>query len=154
MGLFDPRTAGLTKTGGRPIDPADVIALLQEVYADGIGTREEAEELIAFDLSLADPTPGWTDFFAASIADQVAGWIDPPDGSNWAKLNNRSGYSSKWSARCCADRCMTTNVLLSGSSRLGPILGTFTYNAEASACEFVATFESRNDHGVFILTRR
>jgi hypothetical protein len=71
MGLFDPRTAGLTRAGGRPIDPADVIALLQEVYADGIGTREEAEELIAFDLSLTDPSPGWTDFFAASIADHL-----------------------------------------------------------------------------------
>ena len=71
MGLFDPRTAGLTRTGGRPIDPADVIALLQEVYADGIGTREEAEELIAFDLSLSQATAGWTEFFAAGVTDHL-----------------------------------------------------------------------------------
>lgn len=96
MGLFDPRTAGLTKTGGRPIDPADVIALLQEVYADGIGTREEAEELIAFDLSLADATPGWTDFFAASIADHLVhrqappGTVDP-EKSAWLMAALRKG---------------------------------------------------------------
>jgi len=71
MRPFDPQSAGLTRTGGRPIDSADVIALLQEVYADGIGTREEAEELIAFDLSLTEATPGWTEFFAASIADHL-----------------------------------------------------------------------------------
>jgi hypothetical protein len=71
MGLFDPRTAGLTRTGGRPIDPADVIALLQDVYADGIGTREEAEELIAFDQSLTAATPGWTEFFANTVADHL-----------------------------------------------------------------------------------
>lgn len=71
MRSFDPQSAGLTRTGGRPIDTADVIALLQEVYADGIGTREEAEELIAFDLSLSEATPGWTEFFAAGIADHL-----------------------------------------------------------------------------------
>jgi hypothetical protein len=44
-------------------------------------------------------------------------------------------------------------VLLSGSSRLGPILGTFTYSGEASATEFQATYQSRGDHGVFLLSR-
>jgi hypothetical protein len=44
-------------------------------------------------------------------------------------------------------------VLLAGSSRLGPIFGTFEYSAEATESDFIATFRSRNDHGVFVLTR-
>lgn len=44
-------------------------------------------------------------------------------------------------------------VLLSGSSRLGPVFGTFEYNAVASRCQFVATFQSKRDHGVFVLSR-
>ena len=44
-------------------------------------------------------------------------------------------------------------VLLAGDSRLGPLLGTFTYSAEATACEFVATYCSRGDHGRFVLSR-
>jgi hypothetical protein len=43
-------------------------------------------------------------------------------------------------------------VLLSGSSRL-PLFGTFHYSAEATRCEFRATFQSRNDHGTFELRR-
>ncbi len=70
MGV-EVRTVVPVRSGGKQIDPADVIALLREVYADGIGTRAEAEELIAFDQSLADFSPAWTDFFAATIADHV-----------------------------------------------------------------------------------
>jgi len=55
-----------------------VIALLREVYADGIGTREEAEELIAFDHSLNESTMGWSEFFAATIADHVTRRQAPP----------------------------------------------------------------------------
>ncbi|MBU6174538.1 MAG: hypothetical protein KGQ60_12085 [Planctomycetes bacterium] len=44
-------------------------------------------------------------------------------------------------------------VLMSGSSRLGPILGTFTYQAEANATDFQATFNSRREYGVFNLKR-
>jgi hypothetical protein len=96
MGLFDPRTAGPTKTGGRPIDAADVIALLQDVYADGIGTREEAEELIAFDRTLTEATPGWTDFFAASVADHLVRRQPPFDvvdfeNSSWLMATLRKG---------------------------------------------------------------
>ena len=100
MGLFDPRTAGLTKAGNRSIDPADVVALLREVYADGIGTREEAEELIAFDLSLTDATPGWTEFFAASIADhlihrQAPAEIVDAQKSAWLMAALRSAFSAR-----------------------------------------------------------
>jgi hypothetical protein len=43
-------------------------------------------------------------------------------------------------------------VMLSGSSNL-PLFGTFTFTGEASATEFNATYESRNDRGVFHLSR-
>jgi hypothetical protein len=71
MGSFEQHAAAMPASRGRQIHAADVIALLREVYADGIGTREEAEELIAFDYSLSAPTPGWSEFFAASVADHV-----------------------------------------------------------------------------------
>lgn len=66
-----------TAAQGRNIHTADVIALLREVYADGIGTREEAEELIAFDRSLSGGETGWTAFFATSVADHVVRRQDP-----------------------------------------------------------------------------
>jgi hypothetical protein len=71
---------GLNKTTaaqGKTINTADVIALLREVYADGIGTREEAEELIAFDRSLGGAEVGWTEFFAATVADHVVQRQEP-----------------------------------------------------------------------------
>jgi len=66
-----------TAAQGRNIDTADVIALLREVYADGIGTREEAEELIAFDHSLGEVAVGWTEFFAPTIADHLVQRREP-----------------------------------------------------------------------------
>jgi hypothetical protein len=44
-------------------------------------------------------------------------------------------------------------VLLSGASNLGPILGTFSYSAEATDTQFVASFCACKDHGVFSMTR-
>lgn len=84
MGSSRPQPAALAMAGGRIINAADVIALLREVYADGILTRGEAEELIAFDLLLAESTPDWCEFFAETIADHVvrrqepAGAVDEP----------------------------------------------------------------------------
>ena len=43
-------------------------------------------------------------------------------------------------------------VLLSGSRKL-LFFGTFRYHAEATCEEFVATYETNNDHGVFIMKR-
>jgi hypothetical protein len=43
-------------------------------------------------------------------------------------------------------------VLLAGSSKL-PLFGTYTYNAEATGCEFVANYSSKLDHGTFRLKR-
>lgn len=44
-------------------------------------------------------------------------------------------------------------VLLAGSHRLGPVLGTFSYNAWATDTQFVAGYCSEKDHGQFSLTR-
>ena len=44
-------------------------------------------------------------------------------------------------------------VLLSGSHRLGPILGTFSYNAWATDTQFVAAYCSSKDQGQFTMTR-
>jgi hypothetical protein len=71
MGLSKPQSFALAFVQGRNINAADVIALLREVYADGIATRGEAEELIAFDHSLSGATPTWCEFFSTTIADHV-----------------------------------------------------------------------------------
>ncbi|HMC65691.1 MAG TPA: hypothetical protein VKI65_12195 [Gemmataceae bacterium] len=44
-------------------------------------------------------------------------------------------------------------VLLAGDSYLGRLLGTFHYEAEATDCEFKATYTSCRDRGEFALTR-
>jgi hypothetical protein len=88
MSISKSQSFALAFVRGKNINAADVIALLREVYADGIGTRDEADELISFDHSLASSTAGWCEFFAASIADHVlqrsepAGWVDQ-DKADW-----------------------------------------------------------------------
>lgn len=42
---------------------------------------------------------------------------------------------------------------MSGSSSLGLLFGTFTYNAEVTETEFVASYCSKDDHGVFSMAR-
>lgn len=71
MGASKPQPGALALAGGKNVDVSDVIALLREVYADGIVTRDEAEELIAFDHSLPETSPAWREFFAEAIADHV-----------------------------------------------------------------------------------
>lgn len=71
MGASEPQPMLADKPGSRHVDAADVVALLREVYADGIATREEAEELISFDHTLTEATSGWTEFFSNTIADHV-----------------------------------------------------------------------------------
>lgn len=45
-------------------------------------------------------------------------------------------------------------VTLSGSTPVGPVIGTFRYEAVATQCEFEARFTSKNDWGRFVLSRR
>jgi hypothetical protein len=44
-------------------------------------------------------------------------------------------------------------VLLSGSHHLGPLLGTFSYNAWATDTQFVAGYCSHKDQGQFVMNR-
>ncbi|QDU22532.1 hypothetical protein [Urbifossiella limnaea] len=44
-------------------------------------------------------------------------------------------------------------ALLSASKTLGPVLGTFSMSATATATTFDADFTARGDHGKFVLTR-
>jgi hypothetical protein len=45
-------------------------------------------------------------------------------------------------------------VTLSGSTPVGPVIGTFRYEAAATGCDFEARFTSKNDWGRFVLSRR
>lgn len=71
MASSKPQTIALALARGKNINAADVISLLQEIYAEGISTRDEAQELIDFDRSLSSVTPGWREFFAATVSDHV-----------------------------------------------------------------------------------
>ncbi len=44
-------------------------------------------------------------------------------------------------------------VYLSGSQNLGPLFGTFSYNAWANDCQFVSGYCSKKDQGQFVLSR-
>lgn len=44
-------------------------------------------------------------------------------------------------------------VYLSGSHFLGPLMGTFCYNAWADNCHFVASYSARRDNGQFVMSR-
>jgi hypothetical protein len=77
MGASKRHTFEFALAHGRNIDSADVIALLREVYAEGIGTRDEADELIAFDHTLGETTPDWREFFATTIADHLLQRCEP-----------------------------------------------------------------------------
>jgi len=45
-------------------------------------------------------------------------------------------------------------VTLSGATPVGPVVGSFRYDAVATGCEFEARFTSKNDWGRFLLSRR
>ena len=44
-------------------------------------------------------------------------------------------------------------ILLTGSTALGPVMGTFRYDGHATATHFEARFTSKNDCGKFVLDR-
>lgn len=59
------------------INAEDIVALLKEVYPDGIRQRNEAEALIAFDREYTDPAPAWRAFVAEAIADHLLQRCEP-----------------------------------------------------------------------------
>lgn len=44
-------------------------------------------------------------------------------------------------------------VYLSGSHHLGPVLGTFSYNAWADNCNFVSAYCAKKDNGQFVMSK-
>lgn len=44
-------------------------------------------------------------------------------------------------------------VYLSGSHFLGPVLGSFSYNAWSDGCQFVSSYCARKDNGQFVMSR-
>ena len=44
-------------------------------------------------------------------------------------------------------------VFLTASKRLGPVLGSFSMDADATSSDFTARFTSREDNGLFVLHR-
>ncbi len=59
----------------------------------------------------------------------------------------------RYSLQLCVVGYEADRVLLSGSHKLGPIMGTFSYSAYATASEFVATYRSKQDYGQFRMSR-
>lgn len=44
-------------------------------------------------------------------------------------------------------------VCLGGSQRLGPLFGTFSYNASATSTRFVSNYQADDDSGKFVMSR-
>jgi hypothetical protein len=80
MRVSRPQSVATALSQGRDIDAADLIALLSEVYPQGVARRTEAEALIEFDRTLSERAPAWSEFFAATVADHLL-HRSPPAGA-------------------------------------------------------------------------
>ena len=54
---------------GRKVTAMDVAWLRREVFADGVVTREAADELFAVERADIDKASEWTDFFVEMVTD-------------------------------------------------------------------------------------
>ncbi|HEY1452624.1 MAG TPA: hypothetical protein VGF57_04095 [Roseiarcus sp.] len=63
---------------GRRVTAQDVAWLRREVFAGGVVTREEADELFAVARAGMDNAPEWRKFFVEMIARHVIGQSGPP----------------------------------------------------------------------------
>lgn len=59
------------RQAAKRIVASDVVALLREVYPEGVRGRNEAEALIGFDREFSDPAPEWRGFMAEAVADHL-----------------------------------------------------------------------------------
>jgi hypothetical protein len=125
MGASKPQSFALAFVQGRNINAADVIALLREVYADGIATRDEAEELIAFDHSLAASTAAWCEFFAATIADHVLKRREPADHMDKDKAEWLVGALSRGRRIATAGGFATVLRLIEIAAETPPMLAAY-----------------------------
>jgi hypothetical protein len=87
--------AGLTSKGR--IAPEDVSMLRQEVFADGVVTRGEAEALFALDASCSVKCAEWPQFFVEALSDYIvhqehpAGYISEENASWLVRSISRDG---------------------------------------------------------------
>ena len=95
---------------GRKVTAMDVSWLRREVFADGVVTREAAEELFAVERAKIAKAPEWTDFFVEMITDYAL-WQARPTG-----LLNET--QAEWLLEQ-ADSCMTVNALATLVNVLG-----------------------------------
>jgi hypothetical protein len=95
---------------GRKVTAMDVSWLRREVFADGVVTREAAEELFAVERAKIGKAPEWTDFFVEMITDYAL-WQARPTG----QLNETQ---AEWLLEQ-ADSCMTVNALATLVNVLG-----------------------------------
>jgi hypothetical protein len=95
---------------GRKVTAMDVAWLRREVFADGVVTREAADELFAVERSDIDKAPEWTDFFVETITDHTL-WQARPTGT-------LSEEEAEWLLEQ-ADSCMTVGALATLVNVLG-----------------------------------
>jgi hypothetical protein len=95
---------------GRKVTAMDVAWLRREVFADGLVTREAAEELFAVERADIEKAPEWTDFFVEMVTDYTL-WQARPTGA----LNETQ---AEWLLEQ-ADSCMTINALATLVNVLG-----------------------------------
>jgi hypothetical protein len=95
---------------GRKVTAMDVSWLRREVFADGVVTREAADELFAVERADIDKAPEWTDFFVEMVTDYAL-WQARPTGA-------LSETQAEWLLEQ-ADSCMTVNALATLVNVLG-----------------------------------
>jgi hypothetical protein len=95
---------------GRRVTSLDVVWLRREVFADGLVTREAAEELFAVERAPIEKAAEWTDFFVELVT-EYALWQARPTGV-------LSEAQAEW-LLAQADSCMTVNALAALVNVLG-----------------------------------
>ena len=95
---------------GRKVTAMDVAWLRREVFADGVVTREAADELFAVERADIEKAPEWTDFFVEMVTDYAL-WQARPTGV----LNEAQ---AEWLLEQ-ADSCMTVAALATLVNVLG-----------------------------------
>ena len=86
---------------GRKVASIDVAWLRREVFADGVVTRETADELFAVERADIEKAPEWTDFFVEMVTDYAL-WQARPTGV-------LSDEQAEW-LLAQADSCMTVGA--------------------------------------------
>lgn len=71
-----PEAFNTMLTTGR-IGEEDVLALREGVFADGIGSRDEAEWILALEDVCEAETPEWSQFYVDAVTDHVVNRIEP-----------------------------------------------------------------------------